>query len=149
METLKHIISLKRELLEREIHFRTVLDYSAGMADDQMKRYIHYLVDSLNEEKLTNQAMHLVLEDFLKAQEDLLRQLSELQTRQAETASRLTEEIRKRKQAEQQSKKLQEELQFAKKQRFGDKRQWVEMHTDKKDLDNQEDEKDKLSPPKR
>lgn len=143
METLKHIISLKRELLARETFSRTVTDYCEDMAEDQMKRYIHYLVDSLNEEKLTNQAMHLVLEDFLKGQEEMRQQMAELQNKQAETDTRLTEEIHKRKQAEQKAKKLKEELQFAKQQRFGDKRQRVNKNTDTETSNGREDEKDK------
>ena len=50
---------------------RPLINYSADMADDQKDRYIQYLAEQHQEHLLTQKAMQLVLEDFLKAQQQM------------------------------------------------------------------------------
>ena len=57
MESLQHIISQKHELLARETFSRQTINYSEDMPVDQKDRYIHYLVDKVNELDLDKRAM--------------------------------------------------------------------------------------------
>lgn len=81
------------------------------MAEDQKDRYIQYLAEQNQEPILTEKAMKLVLEDFMAKQKVLEDQLCE--------------ECKLRKSAERKVKMLQEQLDYAKQERFGDRRQRV------------------------
>lgn len=64
MESLQHIISQKHELLARETFSRQTINYSEDMPADQKDRYIHYLIDKVNELDLDKRAMELAVEEF-------------------------------------------------------------------------------------
>ena len=68
------VLSIIRERLHREPNDGDVLliNYSAGMAEDQKDRYIQYLAEQNQDLRLTGDAMKLVLEDFM-AQMNRLR----------------------------------------------------------------------------
>ena len=100
------------------------------MSEDRKDRYISYLVDRVNEGELDKKTMELVLADFLHAQEASLHaqeamreELSELRKTQLQMCSKLDEEVHKRKKAEQQATRRQAQLDFAKKNKFGNKQQ--------------------------
>ena len=90
---LQHIIDSKRELLSRETYSRNPINYSEGMADDQKDRYIQYLAEQNQDLRLTNDAMKLVLEDFmvqmkeLKDQERIQKRDDDQETVNAKTAN--------------------------------------------------------------
>ena len=71
MIELQHIIDSKRELLRRETYSRNPINYSEGMAEDQKDRYIQYLAEQNQDLRLTNDAMKLVLEDFMVQMKEL------------------------------------------------------------------------------
>lgn len=115
----------KRELLSRDTFSRAAFDSSEGMSENQKDRYISYLVDRVNEMDLDKRAMELVLEDFLKAKKEMQEELSVMKKRQEQLDSRLDTETKKRKKAEQRVEQLENQLAFARKNQFGDKRQKV------------------------
>lgn len=140
MIELRHIIESKRNLLSREIYSLTPVNYSDGMAEDQKDRYIQYLAEQHQEDLLTQKAMQFILEDFMARQKELEEQLSSFQSRQEEELSslkalqsdllgRLSEERKLRKSAERKLKSLQEKLDYANQERFGDRRQKVRKQT--------------------
>ena len=122
---VQHIIESKRELLSRETYSLTPVNYSEGMADDQKDRYIQYLAEQHQEDLLTQKAMQLVLEDFMARQKELEEQLSSLKALQSDLLGRLSEERKLRKSAERKLKSLQEKLDYADQELFGDRRQKV------------------------
>ena len=137
---VQHIIESKRELLSRETYSLTPVNYSEGMVDDQKKRYIQYLAEQHQEALLIQKAMQFVLEDFMARQKELEEQLSLFQSRQEEELSsskalqsdllgRLSEEGKLRKSAEHKLKSLQEKLDYADQELFGDRRQKVRKQT--------------------
>ena len=93
------------------------------MSADQKDRYIAYLADCVTELDLDKRAMELVLEDFLKTQQDLRKEMASLREEQSKLETRLEEETRKRKSAERKAQRLDERLKYANANRFGDKRQ--------------------------
>lgn len=110
------------------------------MAEDQKDRYIQYLAEQHQKDLLTQKAMQLVLEDFMARQKELEEQLSSFQSRQEEELSslkalqsdllgRLSEERKLRKSTERKLKSLQEKLDYANQERFGDRRQKVRKQT--------------------
>lgn len=132
MENIRYIIEQKRELIARETFSRPAFDCSEGMSEDRKGRYISYLVDRVNETELDKKAMELVLEDFLNTQKEMKEELAEMRKRQEQidsglemSNSKLNEEIKKRKKAEREVEKLKAQLEFAKKNKFGDTRQKV------------------------
>ena len=125
MDDLQHIIKQKRELLSRDTFSRAAFDSSEGMSENQKDRYISYLVDRVNEMDLDKRAMELVLEVFLKAKKEMQEELSVMKKRQEQLDSKLDTETKKRKKAEQRVEKLENQLAFARKNQFGDKRQKV------------------------
>ena len=137
---VQHIIESKRELLSRETYSLTPVNYSEGMVDDQKKRYIQYLAEQHQEALLIQKAMQFVLEAFMARQKELEEQLSLFQSRQEEELSsskalqsdllgRLSEEGKLRKSAEHKLKSLQEKLDYADQELFGDRRQKVRKQT--------------------
>ena len=125
MIELQHIIDSKRELLSRETYSRNPINYSEGMADDQKDRYIQYLAEQNQDLRLTNDAMKLVLEDFMVQMKELKDQVSSMQSKQSDLENRLSEERKLRQSAERKAKALQEKLDFANQERFGDRRQRI------------------------
>ena len=144
METLQHIISQKHELLARETFSRKIINYSEDMPADQKDRYIHYLVDKVNELDLDKRAMELAVEEFQGIHNNVLEQLAELQRSIAEIKTDLHEERGKRKRAEAKVRKLDQQLKYAQKNKFGDKCQKARKDKNKEGETDREDEKDKF-----
>ena len=144
MESLQHIITQKHELLARETFSRQAINYSEDMPADQKDRYIHYLVDKVNELDLDKRAMELAVEEFQGINNNVLGQLAELQRSIAEMQTELNEERGKRKRAEAKARKLDQQLRYAQKNKFGDKRQNARKDKDREDEADREDEKDKF-----
>lgn len=123
MLELQHIIDSKRELLSRETYSRNPINYSEGMAGDQKDRFIQYLAEQHQEDELTKRAMELVLEDFMAQMKELKEQVSSMQSKQSDLENQLSEERKLRKSAERNVKNLQEQLDYARQEQFGDRRQ--------------------------
>ena len=117
-------------MLSRETYSRNPINYSEGMADDQKDRFIQYLAEQHQEDELTKRAMELVLEDFMAEMKELKNQMASMQSKQSDLENQLSEERKLRKSAERKSKSLQEKLDYARQEKFGDKRQRV-MKKDK------------------
>lgn len=79
MESLRHIIVMRRELPARETISRQAINYSEDMPPEQKDRYIQYLVDKVNELDLDKRAMELAVEEFQGIHDDVLGRLAELQ----------------------------------------------------------------------
>ena len=75
MIALQDIITTKRELLSRATYSRNHINYSAGMAEAQKARYIHYLAEQNQDLRLTGDAMKLVLEDSMAQMKELKAQM--------------------------------------------------------------------------
>ncbi len=142
MVKLSEIVNQKRELLMRETFSRPVLNRSEDMSEDQKDRYIDYLADRVTNLDLDNRAMGLVLEDFLKAQQQLQEEMATLRSGQEKLQSQLIEETRKRKAAERKAQRLDECLKQANADRFGDKRQKVKKEQGKGEEPDRNKEKD-------
>ena len=142
MIELQHIIDSKRELLSRETYSRNPINYSEGMADDQKDRYIQYLAEQNQDLRLTNDAMKLVLEDFMVQMKELKDQVSSMQSKQSDLENRLSEERKLRQSAERKAKAFQEKLDFANQERFGDRRQRINPKAKKSASDRQKEKDD-------
>ena len=130
MIELQHIIDLKKEVLSRETYSRNPINYSEGMADGQKDRFIQYLAEQHQEDELTKRAMELVLEDFMAEMKELKNQMASMQSKQSDLENQLSEERKLRKSAERKTKSLREKLDYARQEKFGDRRQRV-MKKDK------------------
>lgn len=62
------------------------------MSESQKDRYIDYLADRVTNLDLDKRAMELVLEDFLKTQQEMRESMTTLQANQEKLQSRLDEE---------------------------------------------------------
>ena len=142
MIELQHIIDSKRELLSRETYSRNPINYSEGMADDQKDRFIQYLAEQHQEDELTIKAMKLVLEDFMKNQKSHDEQMALFQTKLSNLENQLSEERKLRKSAERKAKSLQEKLDFANQELFGDRRQRINSKAKKSASDRQKEKDD-------
>ena len=142
MIELQHIIETKRELLSRETCSRNPINYSEGMADDQKDRFIQYLAEQHQEDELTKRAMESVLEDFMAQMKELRDQMSSMQSKQSDLENQLSEERKLRKSAERRAKTLQEKLDYANQERFGDRRQRINSKAKKSDSDRQKEKDD-------
>ena len=131
MVKLSEIVNQKRELLMRDTFSRPALNRSEDMSDDQKDRFIDYLADRVTILDLDKRAMELVLEDFLKTQQQMLDKIASLESGQKALQDSLDEETRKRKAAERKAQRLDEQLKYANANRFGDKRQKVRTDFDK------------------
>ena len=131
MVKLSEIVNQKRELLMRDTFSRPALNRSEDMSDDQKDRFIDYLADRVTVLDLDKRAMELVLEDFLKTQQQMLDKIASLESGQKALQDSLDEETRKRKSAERKAQRLDEQLKYANANRFGDKRQKVRTDFDK------------------
>ena len=112
------------------------------MADDQKDRYIQYLAEQNQDLRLTNDAMKLVLEDFMVQMKELKDQVSSMQSKQSDLENQLSEERKLRKSAERKAKSLQEKLDFANQERFGDRRQRINPKAKKSASDRQKEKDD-------
>ena len=139
MIDLQDIIKTKRELLSRETYSRNPINYSAGMAEDQKDRYIQYLAEQNQDLRLTGDAMKLVLEDFMAQMKELKAQMSSMQSKHADLENRLSEERKLRKSAERKIKSLQEKLDYAHQERFGDRRQKIQSKAKTSDSDHRKE----------
>ena len=126
----------------RDTFSRPALNRSEDMSEDQKDRFIDYLADRVTSLDLDKRAMVLVLEDFLKNQQEMQKSMAALQADQERLLSRLDEETRKRKAAERKAQRLDERLKYANANRFGDKRQKVKKDADKTDEPNRNKEKE-------
>lgn len=142
MIELQHIIDSKRELLSRETYSRNPVNYSEGMAEDQKDRYIQYLAEQNQDLRLTSDAMKLVLEDFMAKMKGLEEQMASMQSKQSDLENRLSEEHKLRKSAERKARVLQEKLDFANQERFGDRRQRINSKAKKSASDRQKEKDD-------
>ena len=142
MIELQHIIDSKRELLSRETYSRNPINYSEGMADDQKDRFIQYLAEQHQEDELTKRAMELVLEDFMAQMKELKEQMTSIHSKQSDLENQLSEERKLRKSAERKAKSLQEKLDFANQERFGDRRQRINSKAKKSASDRQKEKDD-------
>ena len=142
MIDLQDIITTKRELLSRETYSRNPINYSAGMAEDQKDRYIQYLAEQNQDLRLTGDAMKLVLEDFMAQMKELKAQMSSMQSKHADLENRLSEEHKLRKSAERKIKSLQEKLDYANQERFGDRRQKIQSKAKTSDSDRRKEKDD-------
>lgn len=149
MDNLRHIILQKRELLARETYSRAAINYGEDLSMDEKDRYIHYLVDRVNDLDLDVRARDEVMKDFMAARKSLEERLSKVESEQAATRkdlsttkSELAEERKKRKAAEAKARRLEEQLKFAKKNMFGDKRQKARKKDGGRDDADRNNEKD-------
>ena len=120
-DELRHIIDTKRELLRRETISRSPINYSEAMPSDQKDRYIRYLIERQEEKDLELRAMRLAVEEFQSIHDRVVESLANLQREMAEIKGELSLERSKRKEAESRARKLDQQLRFAQKNRFGDK----------------------------
>ena len=142
MIDLQDIITTKRELLGRATYSRNPINYSAGMAEDQKDRYIQYLAEQNQDLRLTGDAMKLVLEDFMAQMKELKGQMSSMQSKHVDLENRLSEEHKLRKSAERKIKSLQEKLDYAHQERFGDRRQKIKSKAKPGDSDRRKEKDD-------
>ena len=142
MIDLQDIITTKRELLSRATYSRNPINYSAGMAEDQKDRYIQYLAEQNQDLRLTGDAMKLVLEDFMAQMKELKDQMSSMQSKHVDLENRLSEEHKLRKSAERKIKSLQEKLDYAHQERFGDRRQKIKSKAKPGDSDRRKEKDD-------
>ncbi|MCZ2656558.1 hypothetical protein O1422_20645 [Bacteroides fragilis] len=112
-------------MLGEGTYSRSPINYSEGIAEDQKDRFIQYLVEQHWEDELTKKTMQLVLEDFVTRQKELEDQMATFMSEQAAMKKELLEERKKRKSAERKAKFLQEKLDYANWECFGDRRQTV------------------------
>ena len=86
--------------------------------------------------------MELFLEDFMVQMQELKDQVSSMQSKQCDLENRLSEERKLRKSAERKAKSLQEKLDLANQERFGDRRQRINSKAKKSDSDRQKEKDD-------
>lgn len=136
---LQDIIKTRRELSSRETCSRNPINYSEGMADDQKERFIQYLAEQHREDELTKRAMEPVLKDFMAQMKD---RMASMQPKQSDLEKRLSEEHKLRQSAERKAQSLQERLDFANQERFGDRRQRINPKAKRSDSDRQNEKDD-------
>ncbi|WP_296259369.1 hypothetical protein [uncultured Phocaeicola sp.] len=110
------------------------------MAEDQKDRFIQYLAEQHQENELTIKAMKLVLKDFMVQMKELEDQMASIQSKQSDLENRLSKERKLRQSAECKAKSIQEKLDFANQERFGDKRQRIHFKAGKSASDRQKDD---------
>ena len=110
------------------------------MAEDQKDRFIQYLAKQHQENELTIKAMKLVLKDFMVQMKELEDQMASMQSKQSDLENRLSKERKLRQSAERKAKSIQEKLDFANQERFGDKRQRIHFKAGKSASDRQKDD---------
>ena len=95
------------------------------MADDQKDRFIQYMAEQHQEDEQTKRAMELVLEDFMAEMKELKNQMASMQSKQSDLENQLSEERKLRESAERKAESLREKLDYARQEKFGDRRQRV------------------------
>ena len=120
---LQHIIAQKKELLVRETFSRQPINYSKDMAADEKDRFIQYLVDKVNMFELDKRATELAVEEFQSTFDSVSASLESIKKEMEDIKTELREERSKRKRAETKARKLDQQLKYAQKNKFGDKRQ--------------------------
>lgn len=110
------------------------------MAENQKDRFIQYLAEQHQENELTIKAMKLVLKDFMVQMKELEDQMASMQSKQSDLENRLSKERKLRQSAERKAKSIQEKLDFANQERFGDKRQRIHFKAGKSASDRQKDD---------
>lgn len=146
---MQHIIEQKRALLARETYSRQPINRSEDMAADEKDRYIEYLAGKLNESELDRRAMKQGIEEFqsnfdsvISGFAELRKEVDDIKTENANITKELRTERSKRKQAEGMVRKLKQQLKFAQKNQFGDKRQKARKEKDKSDDADRNNEKE-------
>lgn len=114
------------------------------MPADQKDRYVHYLIDKVNELDLDKRAMELAVDEFQTVHNNVLEQLAELQKSVAGIKCELRDERNKRKKAEAKAKRLDQQLKYAQKNKFGDKCQSARKDEHKEEEADREDGKDRF-----
>ena len=125
-DDLQHIISSKRELLARGDAPRPAVNYTEVMPSDQKDRFIEYLIEQNESQKLDLRAMQAVLVDMkeeLSKSNESLNELTKLRSEISSLRSELQQERKERKSLERKNARLQEKIEFANKNRFGSKSQ--------------------------
>ena len=141
---LQHIIAQKKELLVRETFSRQPINYSKDMAADEKDRFIQYLVDKVNMFELDKRATELAVEEFQSTFDSVSASLVSIKKEMEDIKTELREERSKRKRAESKARKLDQQLKYAQKNKFGDKRQNARKDEKKEDSADREDEKDRF-----
>lgn len=142
MQSLQHIIENKRALLARETYSRQPINRSKDMASDEKDRYIEYLANKVNELSLDKRAMELGVEEFQSTFDSVNASLDELRKKMDKIENELANERSRRKKAEAKARKLDQQLKFAQKNQFGDKRQKARKEKEKTDDADRNNEKD-------
>lgn len=113
------------------------------MSSDQKNRFVEYLIEQNEDQKLTIRAMQAVLEDFRKEQEGTNKLLAEANAKVSQVLAQLEalqaelrQERKERKSLERKNARLQEKLDFANKNRFGSKSQKLKVPVPVKDSDS-------------
>ena len=122
-DDLQHIISSKRELLARGDAPRPAVNYTEGMPSDQKDRFIEYLIEQNESQKLDLRAMQAVLVDMKEELAKSNESLNDFRSEISSLRSELQQERKERKSLERKNARLQEKLEFANKNRFGSKSQ--------------------------
>ena len=114
------------------------------MPSDQKDRYIRYLIEQYEEKDLELRAIKLAVEEFQSVHDGVAASLANLQQEMDEIKSELSSERSKRKAAEARARKLDQQLKYARKNRFGDKCQKARKDGKEEDSADREDEKDRF-----
>ena len=114
------------------------------MPSDQKDRYIRYLIEQYEEKDLELRAIKLAVEEFQSVHDGVAASLANLQQKMAEIKSELSSERSRRKAAEARARKLDQQLKYARKNRFGDKCQKARKDGKEEDSADREDEKDRF-----
>ena len=114
------------------------------MSADEKDRYIRSLLDKINMFELDKRATELAVEEFQSTFDSVSASLESLKKEMKEIKAELREERSKRKKDEVKARKLDQQLKYAQKNKFGDKRQNARKDEKKDDSADCEDEKDKL-----
>lgn len=94
------------------------------MSSDQKDRFIEYLIEQNESQKLDMRAMQAVLVDMkeeLSKSNESLNELTKLRSEISSLRSELQQERKERKSLERKNARLQEKIEFANKNRFGSK----------------------------
>ena len=114
------------------------------MPSDQKDRYIRYLIEQYEEKDLELRAIKLAVEEFQSIHDGVVASLAQFQQEMDEIKSELSSERSRRKAAEARARKLDQQLKYARKNRFGDKRQKARKDGKEEDSADREDEKDRF-----
>ena len=141
-QDLQHIISSKRALLARGDSPRPAVNYTEDMSSEQKDRFVEYLIEQNEDQKLTIRAMQAVLEDLRKELAETNRLLSGANTKVSEVLSQmgslqstLLQERKESKAKDRKIARLQEKLGFANKNQYGSKSQKSKAEVPSQDAD--------------